>query len=149
MKVQQALYYTAGKDRLLTIVLTRDTEGKRPDHRFYCTRLEWSAREILSAYASRWALEVTFEGAKQVLGLEDPANRLPKAVRRTAPMALVLYSLVVLWFDQVGHELLRVSGAAMVSAEERTIVPRYGEHAAAAELAGEISGGGVTKRPPQ
>jgi hypothetical protein len=104
VKVQQALYYTAGKDRLLTIILTRDATGKRPDHRFYCTRLDWSAREVLSAYASRWALEVTFEGAKQVLGLEDPANRLPKAVRRTAPVALVIYSLVVWWFDLVGHE---------------------------------------------
>jgi hypothetical protein len=51
---------------------------------------------------------VTFEGAKQVLGLEDPANRLPQAVRRTAPMALVLYSLVVLWFDAGGHEGLRL-----------------------------------------
>src|SRR5262249_50623347 len=64
VKVQQALYYTAGKDRLLTIILTRDTTGKRPDQRFYCTRLEWSARAVLAAYASRWALEVTFEGAK-------------------------------------------------------------------------------------
>jgi hypothetical protein len=107
VKVQQALYYTAGKDRLLTVLLTRDTKGKRPDHRFYCTRLDWSAREILSAYASRWALEVTFEGAKQVLGLEDPANRLPKAVRRTAPVALVLYSLIVVWFDVVGHKWVR------------------------------------------
>jgi DDE superfamily endonuclease len=107
IKVQQALYYTAGKDRLLTILLTRDLTGKRPDHRFYCTRLAWSAREVLSAYASRWALEVTFEGAKQVLGLEDPANRLPRAVQRTAPMALVLYSLIVLWFDTVGHESVR------------------------------------------
>src|SRR5262249_30579212 len=83
VKVQKALYYTAGKDRLLLVILTRDQEGKRPDHRFYCTRLDWSAREVLSAYASRWALEVTFEGAKQVLGLEDPANRVPQAVRRT------------------------------------------------------------------
>jgi hypothetical protein len=107
VKVQQALYYTAGKDRLLTVVLTRDTKGKRPDHRFYCTRLDWSVREILSAYASRWALEVTFEGAKQVLGLEDSANRLPKAVRRTAPVALVLYSLIVVWFDVVGHKWVR------------------------------------------
>jgi hypothetical protein len=57
----------------------------------------------LSAYANRWALEVTFEGAKQVLGLEDPANRLPRAVQRTAPMSLVLYSLVVLWYDADGH----------------------------------------------
>jgi hypothetical protein len=104
VKVQQALYYTAGQGRLLTVILTRDRQGQRPDHRFYCTRLAWGAREVLSAYASRWALEVTFEGAKQVLGLEDPANRLPKAVQRTAPMALVLYSLIVLWFDEVGHE---------------------------------------------
>jgi hypothetical protein len=107
IKVQQALYYKAGKDRLLTIILTRDTKGKRPDHRFYCTKLDWSARDVLSAYASRWALEVTFEGAKQVLGLEDPANRLPKAVQRTAPVALVLYSLIVLWFDTAGHEWVR------------------------------------------
>jgi hypothetical protein len=107
VKVQQALYYTAGKDRLLTIILTHDGKGKRPDHRFYCTRLDWSVREVLSAYASRWALEVTFEGAKQVLGLEDPANRLPKAVRRTAPVALVLYSLIVLWFDTAGHAWVR------------------------------------------
>jgi hypothetical protein len=107
VKVQQALYYTAGKDRLLTVILTRDREGKRPDHRFYCTRLDWEAWEVLSAYASRWALEVTFEGAKQVLGLEDAANRLPQAVQRTAPMALVLYSLVVLWFDEGGHQWVR------------------------------------------
>lgn len=107
VKVQPALYYKAGKDRLLTIILTRDKEGQRPDHRFYCTRLDWDAQQILSAYASRWALEVTFEGAKQVLGLEDPANRLPRAVQRTAPMALVLYSLVVLWFDAEGHKHVR------------------------------------------
>jgi len=103
LKLQPALNYTAGKDRLLTIILTRDTTGKRPDPCFYCTRLDWSARQVLSASASRWALEVTFAGAKQVLGLEDPANRLPPAVRRTTPLALVLYSLIVLWFDMVGH----------------------------------------------
>jgi hypothetical protein len=107
VKVQQALYYTAGQDRLLTVILTRDQTGQRPDHRFYCTRLDWDVRAILSAYASRWALEVAFEGAKQVLGLEDPANRLPRAVQRTAPMALVLYSLVVLWCDTDGHQHVR------------------------------------------
>jgi hypothetical protein len=106
VKVMQALYYKAGKDRLLTLVLTRDTTGKRPDALFYCTLLTWDVRTILSTYASRWALEVTFENSKQFLGLEDPANRLPKAVQRTAPMALVLYSLVVLWFERGGQELV-------------------------------------------
>jgi hypothetical protein len=103
VKVQQALSYEAGKDRLLTIVLTRDPAGKRPDLRFCCTRLAWDVRQILSGYAGRWASEVTFENSKQFLGLEDPANRKPLAVARTAPMALVLYSLVVAWFHQVGH----------------------------------------------
>jgi hypothetical protein len=107
VKVLQALYYKAGKDRLLTLVLTRDTTGKRPDALFYCTLLAWDARAILSAYAGRWALEVTFESSKQFLGLEDPANRLPKAVQRTAPMALVLHSLVVLWFECGGQACLR------------------------------------------
>jgi DDE superfamily endonuclease len=107
IKIRQALYYKAGKDRLLTIVLVRDPEGKRPLQMFYSTRLDWDARAILSAYACRWSIEVTFENSKQFLGLEDPANRLPEAVRRTAPLALVAYSLIVLWFHRVGNTLVR------------------------------------------
>jgi hypothetical protein len=107
VKTIKALYYKAGKDRLLTIVLVRDAVGKRPDQMFYCTCLDWDAREILSQYSARWSIEVTFENSKQLLGLEDPANRTEKAVRRTAPMALVLYSLIVLWFHQVGHRQLQ------------------------------------------
>lgn len=104
VKTIRALYYTAGGQRLLTIVLVRDAVGKRPDQMFYCTCLDWDARTILSYYSCRWSIEVTFENSKQLLGLEDPANRLPKAVERTAPMALVLYSLIVAWFHQVGHK---------------------------------------------
>jgi hypothetical protein len=103
VKTRQALYYKAGKDRLLAIVLVRDAVGKRPDQMFYCTCLDWDARKILSEYSMRWSIEVTFENCKQLLGLEDPANRKEKAVRRTAPMALVLHSLIVVWFHQKGH----------------------------------------------
>jgi hypothetical protein len=107
VKTRQALYYKAGKDRLLTIVLVHDVLGQRPDQMFYCTRLGWDARQILATYALRWSIEVTFENGKQLLGLEDPANRKEKAVRRTAPMALVLYSLIVLWFHRQGHHHLQ------------------------------------------
>jgi len=103
VKTRQALYYKAGKDRLLTIVLVHDALGKRPEQMFYCTCLDWDARTILAYYAGRWSIEVTFENGKQLLGLEDPANRTEMAVKRTAPMALVLYSLSVLWFHLVGH----------------------------------------------
>ena len=107
VKTQQALYYKSGGSRLLNIVLTRDRDGKRPDQMFYCTKLDWDARQILSAYASRWAIECTFQNCKQLLGLEDPANRLAKAVMRTAPMALVLYTLAIIWFHRVGHAQVR------------------------------------------
>ena len=107
VKTMQALYYKSGRDRLLTIVLVRDLQGKRPDQMFYCTDLDRTAEEILSAYACRWAIECTFEYCKQFLGLEDPANRLPKAVERTAPMALFIYTIVVVWFHRAGHESLR------------------------------------------
>lgn len=103
VKTRQGLYYKSGKTRLLTFVLVRDDSGKRPLQIFYCTLLDWTATQILTAYASRWSIEVTFENAKQLLGFADPANRLPKAVERTAPMALVLVSLITLWFHQVGH----------------------------------------------
>lgn len=59
VKTQQARYYKAGKDRLLTIVLVHDARGKRPDQMFYCTRLDWEARRSLASYAARWALEKT------------------------------------------------------------------------------------------
>lgn len=103
VKTRQGLYYTAGRDRLLTFVLVKDNVGKRPLSIFYGTLLKWDAPKILSTYAGRWSIEVTIENGKQLFGFEDPANRLPKAVERTAPMAMVLMSLTVLWFHQEGH----------------------------------------------
>jgi hypothetical protein len=107
IKTMKALYYTAGGDRELTIVLVHDLEGKRPDQMFYCTKLDWKARQILTAYSYRWAIECTFESCKQFLGLEDPGNRVQKAVERAAPMALLIYSLVVIWFHKVGYRFVR------------------------------------------
>jgi hypothetical protein len=106
VKTRQALYYKSGGTRLLNFVLVRDMEGQRPDQMFYCTQLDWSPRKILSTYSRRWAIEVTFENCKQLLGLEEPANRKPLAVQRTAPMALILYSLIVAWFHREGHKKL-------------------------------------------
>jgi SRSO17 transposase len=107
VKTRTGLYYTAGKDRLLLFVLVRDNKGKRPLSIFYSTILDWTAQQILTAYACRWSIEVAFENAKQMLGFEDPANRLPKAVQRTAPMALILVSLITLWFHKEGHRKVK------------------------------------------
>lgn len=104
VKTRQGLYYKAGKTRLLTFVLVRDNAGKRPLAIFYATLLDWAPRDLLAAYACRWSIEVAFENGKQLLGFEHPANRLEHAVKRTAPMAMILVSLVTLWFHQHGHK---------------------------------------------
>ena len=81
VKTIRALYYKSGRDRLLTIVLVHDVQGKRPDQMFYCTKLDWTARQVLSAYACRWAIECTFEYCKQFLGLGGPGQSPPQGGR--------------------------------------------------------------------
>jgi hypothetical protein len=58
---------------------------------------------ILEGYARRWTLEVTFRDTKQHLGLADPQSQAARAVRRTAPFALLAYALVVLWYAEHGQ----------------------------------------------
>jgi hypothetical protein len=106
VKTIRGLYYKAGKDRLLVIVLVRDVVGGRPDQMFYCTRLDWDARTILSHYAGRWSIEVLFFNSKQMMGFEDPANRTQLAVERTAPLGMVLYGLTVIWYHREGHRFV-------------------------------------------
>lgn len=103
VKTRTGLYYKAGKDRLLRFVLSQDTVGQRPTRIFYSTDLRMTPREILSVFSLRWSIEVTHFNCKQHLGLEDPANRTPLAVQRTAPMAMFLYSLTIVWFATEGH----------------------------------------------
>jgi len=106
-KTRKGLYYTAGKDRLLRFVLSQDTVGGRPTRIFYSTDVNLSAKKILSVFSLRWSIEVTHYDCKQHLGLEDAANRVPKAVKRTAPMSMFLYSLTIVWFATEGHRDLQ------------------------------------------
>ena len=103
VKTRTGLYYKAGKDRLVRFVLSQDTVGGRPTRIFYSTDVNLKPREILSLFSLRWSIEVTHFDCKQHLGLEDAASRTPQAVQRTAPMAMFLYSLTIVWFAGGGH----------------------------------------------
>ncbi len=98
-----ALWYNSAGARPLRIVVVRDPSGRRKDDCFFSTDLSLSPQAILELFALRWPLEVAFYNAKQFLGLEDPQSRTPKAVQRTAPLALYLHDLVILWFAEHGH----------------------------------------------
>ena len=93
-----ALWYNALRDQPVRIVVVRDPTGKRKDEAFFCTDVAVEPVVMLEEYAHRWTLEVTFHDAKQFLGFADPQSQSERAVRRTAPLAFVVYDLVLLWY---------------------------------------------------
>ena len=104
-KSVDALWYNSAGTQLLRIVVVRDPSGKRRDDCYFTTDLSMTPVEIIETIAKRWSLEVTFRDAKQVLGFEEPQSRTQKAVERTAPMAMLLYGLTVLWYAEHGEAL--------------------------------------------
>jgi hypothetical protein len=103
LKSCDALWYNSAGTRLLCIVVVRDPSGKRKDDCFFSTDRKLSPTAIIERFAKRWPLEVAFYNAKQFLGMEDPQNRKPLAVQRTAPLALYLHTLVIVWFATHGR----------------------------------------------
>ena len=106
-------------DRLLRVVAVGPLSGGRQPQAFYSTDTEATAEQVLAWYAARWSLEVTFRDAKQHLGLEQPQNWSRRAVERTAPVALLLYSLIVLWFASAGHRSYKAPCRPWYPAKQR------------------------------
>jgi DDE superfamily endonuclease len=94
-------------DRPLRVVAVEPLTGGRPVQAFYSTRIEDTAEWVLISYSGRWSIEEAIFGGKTYLGFEEPQGWSRLAVLRTAPIALLLYSLIVLWFAHAGHPLYR------------------------------------------
>ena len=77
-----------------------DRDGTHEDRYFYSTDPTLSASRIISLYTARWSIEVTFQEAKQRLGLATPRNRKDKSVLRTVPCLLGLFSVVAILFHR-------------------------------------------------
>jgi hypothetical protein len=93
--------------RPLRIVAVEPLTGGRGKQAFYSTRFQDSAEQVLSGYSGRWSIEETNQAGKSDMGFEEPQGWSRLAVLRTAPIAMLLYSLIVLWFARVGYTLYR------------------------------------------
>jgi hypothetical protein len=99
-----SLWYTPRHDPVcLRWVLVRYKEDMKSTGRtkvqaaaFFCTDLEVSTTQILAWFVGRWNIEVTFEEARAHLGFETQRQWSPRALGRTTPCLLGLFSLVVL-----------------------------------------------------
>jgi len=97
----------AAPNRPLRVVVMEALKGGRGQEAFYSTFHDASAKQVIAWYAQRWSIEVTFHDSKQHLGFEQPQGWSRKAAERTAPLAMLLYSLIVLWFAKQGHRLYK------------------------------------------
>ena len=77
-------------------VLVRDPLGRFKPQALLCTTLEHSPEQVLRWFVQRWQLEVTFEETRAHLGVETQRQWSDRAIARTTPCLLGLFSLVTL-----------------------------------------------------
>ena len=78
-------------------LLVRDPTGEFKPQAFLATDLNARPRDILAWFVSRWQVEVTFEETRAHLGIETQRQWSDKAILRTTPVLLGLFSIVTLW----------------------------------------------------
>ena len=92
-----ALWYSTGLPAVpLRWVLIRDPQEEFETQALLCTDLAAEPEQIISWFVRRWQMETTFQEVRQRLGFETQRQWSEKALRRTAPALLGLFSLVTL-----------------------------------------------------
>lgn len=99
----QVAHVHAAPHRPLRVVAVDALQGGRGQEVFYSTCSNATAEQVIGWYAMRWSVEVMNHDSKQHLGFEEPQGWTRRSVERTAPLAMLLYSLIVLWFAREGH----------------------------------------------
>ena len=96
--------------RVVVVRMVDEASGKaEPPVTFYSTDLKMNAASVIESYSKRWAIEETFQEAKEYLGLEEPQCRSRKSVERLVPSILYLHS--ILW-QNAGEEGLEREAVA-------------------------------------
>jgi hypothetical protein len=93
-----AIWYRPGNTpATIRWVLVRDPEGRRDPQAFFSTDVTLQPAEIVAFFVRRWQVEVTFAETRAHLGVETQRQWSDKAIARTTPVLLGLYSLITLW----------------------------------------------------
>jgi DDE superfamily endonuclease len=105
---ETAVWFHAGLPVVpLRWVLVRDPERKFKPQAFLCTDEAVDPAQILHWFIRRWRIEVTFEEARRHLGVETQRQWTDKAIARTTPALLALFSLVTLWAGELLAQINR------------------------------------------
>jgi DDE superfamily endonuclease len=110
-----AVWYHGGKPPLpIRWVLIRDPENQYEPLALLSTAPHQSPLAIVTCFIHRWSLEVTFALAHRHLGMETQRQWSDKAIARTTPLLLGLFSWITLVADRLlaTHPALPTRAAA-------------------------------------
>jgi DDE superfamily endonuclease len=92
-----AVWYHTGLPAVpIRCVLIRDGAGKFDPQALLSTDLNLTPQQILAFFMRRWQMEPTFRHVREHLGVETQRQWSDKAIARTTPLLLGLFSLVTL-----------------------------------------------------
>jgi hypothetical protein len=92
-----AVWYHTGKPPVaIRWVLIRDPQEDFKPQALLSTNLAYTPEQILPWFVRRWTMEVTFEEVRAHLGMETQRQWNDRAIARTTPALLSLYSIVTL-----------------------------------------------------
>jgi hypothetical protein len=104
--VQRSLYgrtcqwYHVCGTQPVRVVVVKDPSGKVDDLHLVCNRTSVPDEVIVQEFCDRWGIEECIQEAKAQLGMEHTRGWCPTTVSRQAPLAMLLQSLVKLWYVQ-------------------------------------------------
>jgi DDE superfamily endonuclease len=109
-----AVWRHAGKPVVpIRWVLLRDPQRRFDPQALLCTDAAQEPLQIIRWFVQRWQLEVTLREVRDHLGVETQRQWSDRAIARTTPCLLGLFSIVTLLATRLGHHArLQVSTAA-------------------------------------
>ena len=93
-------------------VLLRDPQGEFDPQALLCTDAARTPSQIISWFVQRWPVEVTFREARDHLGVETQRQWSDRAIARTTPCLLGLFSLTALLGKQLNPRTRLAATAA-------------------------------------
>jgi len=85
-------------------LLVRDPSGELAPQAFLATDLNADPKDVLAWFVRRWQVEVTFEEVRAHLGVETQRQWTDKAILRTTPALLGLFSIITLWTHDLAKD---------------------------------------------
>jgi hypothetical protein len=95
------LWYGCLDVRTVRVILARDAATTLA---LVTTDLTAPAAVLVERYAARWGIEQAFADARNILGAGEARNRVRRAVERTVPFALLVHTLIIIWYARHGHD---------------------------------------------